>query len=176
MINKLSFQSLILPFADEFPLCRLLLHSGSENCICDTGTWFAVMEEVEVTEEMKKEAMELLKKDPDELYEILGYQLLGTDQLASTMSFDERIVINRSDLLQKGQEFIEDNLQKIKKFVCKDWNWCKHRAEYKDDVPKLVEALLSLISLSFTALPVVSVAVIVAILIKYGLDILCNCA
>ncbi len=63
--------------------------------------------------------------------------------------------------------------EKVIEKICRDWNYCGKRSEY-DDFRALAYAIAPLVS-SVVGVPATTAMVVTIILIKMGLDKLCNC-
>ena len=108
----------------------------------------------------------LLVKSVDDLYEELGRSLVTPDYpLAGT--------VTRQNAVQRGKSFISGSLEKLRAKICADWRYCSKRGEY-GDFQSLAYAVAPLVS-SVVGVPATTAMIVAIILIKSGLEKLCNC-
>jgi len=108
----------------------------------------------------------LLVKSVDDLYEELGRSLITPDYpLAGT--------VTRQNAVQRGKSFISGSLEKLRAKICADWRYCSKRGEY-GDFQSLAYAVAPLVS-SVVGVPATTAMIVAIILIKSGLEKLCNC-
>jgi hypothetical protein len=108
----------------------------------------------------------LLSKNIDDLYEELGRSLIAPE-LARTGS------ITKQNAVQRGKSFISGSIEKLRAKICVDWHYCNKRGEY-GDFQSLAYAIAPLVS-SVVGVPVTTAMIVAIILIKSGLERLCNC-
>ncbi len=102
---------------------------------------------------------------PD-LYEELGRSIIVTE-------LGRPQIVSRLAAVEKGQITFSRLREKLLEKVCGDWNYCGKRAQY-GDFQTLAYAIAPLVS-SVVGVPAASAMVVTIILIKMGLDKLCNC-
>jgi hypothetical protein len=116
--------------------------------------------------ELSSNIEHLLAKSIDDLYEELGKSLITPDYpLAGT--------VTRQNAVQRGKSFISGSLEKLRAKICVDWRYCNKRSEY-GDFQSLAYAVAPLVS-SVVGIPATTTMIVAIILIKSGLEKLCNC-
>src|SRR5438132_7222790 len=109
----------------------------------------------------------LLVKSVDDLYEECGRSLITTDYpLAGT--------ITRQNAAQRGRSFVSGSLERLRAKICVDWRYCNKRSEY-GDFQSLAYAVAPLVS-SVVGVPATTAMIVAIILVKSGLEKLCNCS
>ena len=108
----------------------------------------------------------LLSKDLDDLYEDLGRSLI-------TPEFPRTTSVTRQNAVQRGKAFVSGSLEKLRAKICVDWRYCGKRGEY-GDFQSLAYALAPLVS-GVVGVPGTTAMIVAIILIKSGLERLCNC-
>jgi hypothetical protein len=112
------------------------------------------------------EVERLYSKNLEELYEELGRALIAPGHPETTS-------ITIQNAVQRGKSFISGSLEKLRARICVDWGYCSRRNDY-GDFQSLAYAIAPLVS-SAVGVPVATAMIVVIILIKSGLDKLCNC-
>ncbi|OLB71585.1 hypothetical protein AUI06_03110 [archaeon 13_2_20CM_2_52_21] len=116
--------------------------------------------------ELSSNIEHLLAKSIDDLYEELGRSLITPDYpLAGT--------VTRQNAVQRGKSFISGSLEKLRAKICVDWHYCNKRSGYAD-FQSLAYAVAPLVS-SVVGVPATTGMIVAIILIKSGLEKLCNC-
>lgn len=115
---------------------------------------------------MSSSVEDLLSKSIDDLYDELGRSLI-TPELAKAGS------ITRQNAVQRGKTFVSGSLEKFRAKICVDWHYCSKRGEY-GDFQSLAYAIAPLVS-SVMGIPATTAIIVAIILIKSGLERLCNC-
>jgi hypothetical protein len=137
------------------------------------------MAEFQLSEDMRNDIPVLTKRDEEELYAILGEQLIGIEELPSMKMVPERLEMAKFDLIERGKAFFNQILPKLKTAICDEWKYCEKEKEYLEDYSSLVKELTAIIGTTVVlfgfSLPAASIAVIIALLLKYGLRTLCGC-
>ncbi len=100
------------------------------------------------------------------LYEELGRSLTATE-------YAKPAALTREAAVERGQALFSRFREKLIEKICRDWNYCGKRGEY-GDFQTLAYALAPLVS-SVAGVPATTAMVVTIILIKIGLDKLCNC-
>ncbi len=100
------------------------------------------------------------------LYEELGRSIIVTE-------LGRPETVSRLAAIEKGQTMFSRLREKLLEKVCGEWNYCGKRAQY-GDFQALAYAVAPLVS-SVVGVPAASGMVVTIILIKMGLDKLCNC-
>src|SRR5216683_2281759 len=108
----------------------------------------------------------LLSKGVDDLYEELGRSLITPDY-PSTAS------VTKQNAVQRGKSFVSGSLEKLRAKICVDWHYCSRRSEY-GDFQSLAYAIAPLVS-GALGIPATTAMIVAIILIKSGLEKLCNC-
>ncbi len=116
---------------------------------------------------MSSSVEQLLSKSLDDLYDELGRSLISPDS-PTTASITSQNAVHR------GRSFISGSLEKLRGRICADWHYCSKRGEY-GDFQSLAYAVAPLVS-SVVGVPATTAMIVAIILIKSGLDKLCNCA
>jgi hypothetical protein len=115
---------------------------------------------------MSSDVAGLLSKSIDDLYEELGRSLI-TPEYPSTAS------VTKQNAIQRGKFFLSGSLEKLRARICVDWRYCNKRGEY-GDFQSLAYAVAPIVS-SAAGVPATTAMIVAIILIKSGLDKLCNC-
>jgi len=115
---------------------------------------------------MSSPVEQLLSKSLDDLYDELGRSLISPSS-PTTAS------ITRQNAVQRGKSFISGSLEKLRGKICVDWHYCGKRGEY-GDFQSLAYAIAPLVS-GVVGIPATTAMIVAIILIKSGLDKLCNC-
>ena len=115
---------------------------------------------------MSSDVERLLSKSVDDLYDELGRSLISPEFPASAS-------ISKQNAVQRGKSFISNSLEKLRNKICVDWRYCGKRGEY-GDFQSLAYAVAPLVS-SVVGVPATTAMIVAIILIKSGLDRLCNC-
>jgi hypothetical protein len=100
------------------------------------------------------------------LYEELGRSIIVTE-------LGRPEAVSRLAAIERGQITFSRLREKLLEKVCGEWNYCGKRAQY-GDFQALAYAIAPLVS-SVVGVPAASAMVVTIILIKMGLDKLCNC-
>ena len=108
----------------------------------------------------------LLTKSVDDLYEELGRSLISPGFPASAS-------ITKQNAIQRGRSFVSSSLEKLRSKICTDWHYCSKRGDY-GDFQSLAYAVAPLVS-SVVGIPATTAMIVAIILIKSGLEKLCNC-
>ena len=124
-------------------------------------------------DELRGEVSELLEKDENELYAILGYQSLGLEERVTELRLLDSFSITKSELTTRGKAFFERYKQELKERICDDWEYCNKKKEI-EDFNSLIVVLLPIIATT-VSLPVPLIAVLCILAFKYGFDRLCEC-
>lgn len=111
------------------------------------------------------EVQRLYSKNLNDLYEELGRSTLTPEY--------GRSVPSRQLAIQRGNLFVTSHTDKLKAKICAEWNYCERRNDYAN-IQALVYAVVPLIS-SAVGVPVATAMIVAVILIKIGLDELCQC-
>ena len=101
-----------------------------------------------------------------ELYEELGKSIIITQS-------GRPEAVSRLAGIENGQITFSHLREKLLEKVCREWNYCEKKAQY-EDFQALASAIAPVVS-SVVGVPAASAMVITVILIKLGLDKLCNC-
>lgn len=115
---------------------------------------------------MSSDVERLSSKTIDDLYEELGRSLIAPDY-PSTGS------VTKQNAVQRGRSFVSGSLEKLRAKICVDWHFCGKRSEY-GDFQSLAYAIAPLVS-SVAGVPATTAMIVAIILIKSGLEKLCNC-
>jgi hypothetical protein len=115
---------------------------------------------------MSSSVERLLSKSLDDLYDELGRSLISPE-------FPATASITRQNAVQRGKSFVSGSLEKLRGKICVDWRYCTKRSEY-GDFQSLAYAVAPLVS-SVVGVPATTAMIVAIILIKSGLDKLCNC-
>jgi hypothetical protein len=115
---------------------------------------------------MSSSVERLLSKSLDDLYDELGRSLISPE-------FPATASITRQNAVQRGKSFVLGSLEKLRGKICVDWRYCTKRSEY-GDFQSLAYAVAPLVS-SVVGVPATTAMIVAIILIKSGLDKLCNC-
>jgi len=108
----------------------------------------------------------LLSKTIDDLYEELGRSLITPDYPSSGS-------VTKQNAVQRGRSFLSRSLEKLRAKICVDWHFCGKRNQY-GDFQSLAYAIAPLVS-SVVGVPATTAMIVAIILIKSGLNKLCNC-
>jgi hypothetical protein len=108
----------------------------------------------------------LLSKTVDDLYEELGRSIITPDYPSAGS-------VTRQNAVQRGRSFISGSLEKLRAKICVDWHYCGKRNDYRD-FQSLAYAIAPLVS-SVVGVPATTALIVAIILIKSGLEKLCNC-
>src|SRR5260370_35694004 len=108
----------------------------------------------------------LLSKSVDGLYEELGRSLI-------TPGYPSAGSVTKQNAVQRGRSFVYGSLEKLRAKICVDWHFCGKRNQ-NGDFPSLSYAIAPLVS-SVVGVPATTAMIVAIILIKSGLDKLCNC-
>ena len=100
------------------------------------------------------------------LYEELGRSMIVTE-------FGRPEAVSRLAAIERGQITFSHLREKLLEKVCREWNYCGKKTQY-NDFQALASAIAPVVS-SVVGVPATSAIVITIILIKMGLDKLCNC-
>jgi len=103
----------------------------------------------------------LLSKSVDDLYEELGRSLITARS------------VTKQNAVQRGKSFVSGSLEKLRAKICVDWHFCGKRNQY-GDFQSLAYAIAPLVS-SVVGVPATTAMIVAIILIKSGLEKLCNC-
>lgn len=109
---------------------------------------------------------QLLSKNLDDLYEELGRSLISPE-------FPATASITKQNAVQRGRSFVSGSLEKLRSKICTDWHYCSKRGDY-GDFQSLAYAVAPLVS-SVVGIPATTAMIVAIILIKSGLEKLCNC-
>src|SRR6266480_8122208 len=109
---------------------------------------------------------QLLSKSVDDLYEELGRSLIAPE-------FPKTATVTRQNAVQRGRFFVSGSLEKLRAKICVDWRFCGKRGEY-GDFQSLAYAIAPLVS-GVVGVPATTAMIVAIILIKSGLEKLCNC-
>ena len=112
------------------------------------------------------EIQRLYAMTTQELYEELGKSIIITESSRPE-------AVSRLAVIEKGQITFSHLREKLLEKVCREWNYCGKKAQY-EDFRALASAIAPVVS-SVVGVPAASAMVITVILIKIGLDKLCNC-
>jgi hypothetical protein len=115
---------------------------------------------------MSSSVENLLSKNIEDLYEELGRSLI-------TPEFPTSTSVTRQNAVQRGRSFVSGSLEKFRAKICVDWHFCSERGDY-GDFQSLAYAVAPLVS-SVVGVPATTAMIVAIILIKSGLDKLCNC-
>jgi len=115
---------------------------------------------------MSSSVQNLLSKNLDDLYEELGRSIIAP-KLPRTGS------VTRQNAVQRGRFFVSGSLEKLRAKICVDWRFCSKRGEY-GDFQSLAYAIAPLVS-GVVGVPATTAMIVAIILIKSGLEKLCNC-
>lgn len=111
------------------------------------------------------DAQRLYSKSLNDLYEELGRSTLTPEFGRSAPS--------RQLAIQRGKLFVRSHTDQLKGKICAEWNYCEKRNDYVN-IQSLVYAVVPLIS-SIVGVPAATAVIVAVILIKIGLDDLCQC-
>src|SRR2546430_925035 len=81
--------------------------------------------------------------------------------------------VTRQNAVQRGRFFVSGSLEKLRAKICVDWRFCSKRGEY-GDFQSLAYAIAPLVS-GVVGVPATTAMIVAIILIKSGLEKLCNC-
>jgi hypothetical protein len=115
---------------------------------------------------MSSNVEHLLSKSLDDLYEELGRSLISPE-------FPTTASITKQNAVQRGKSFVSGSLEKLRSKICVDWHFCGKRNQY-GDFQSLAYAIAPLVS-SVVGVPATTAMIVAIILIKSGLEKLCNC-
>lgn len=115
---------------------------------------------------MSSNVEQLLSKNLDDLYEELGRSLISPE-------FPATASITKQNAVQRGRSFVSSSLEKLRSKICIDWHYCSKRGEY-GDFQSLAYAVAPPVS-SVVGVPSTTAMIVAIILIKSGLEKLCNC-
>ena len=115
---------------------------------------------------MSSNIEQLFSKTLEDLYEELGRSLIAPE-------FPKTATITRQNAVQRGKSFVSGSLEKLRAKICIDWRFCGKRSEY-GDFQSLAYAIAPLVS-SVVGVPATTAIIVAIILIKSGLEKLCNC-
>jgi hypothetical protein len=115
---------------------------------------------------MSSDVEHLLSKSLDNLYEELGRSLISPE-------FPSTASVTKQNAVQRGKSFVSDSLEKLRGRICGDWRYCGKRSQY-GDFQSLAYAVAPLVS-GVVGVPATTAMIVAIILIKSGLDKLCNC-
>ena len=115
---------------------------------------------------MSSDVERLLSKSVDDLYEELGRSLITPDYPSAGS-------VTRQNAVQRGRSFLAGSLEKLRAKICVDWHFCSKRNQY-GDFQSLAYAIAPLVS-SVAGVPATTAMIVAIILIKSGLEKLCNC-
>jgi hypothetical protein len=115
---------------------------------------------------MSSSTEQLLSKSLEDLYEELGRSLIAPE-------FPKTATVTRQNAVQRGKSFVSGSLEKLREKICVDWRYCSKRGEY-GDFQSLAYAVAPLVS-SVVGVPATTAMIVAIILIKSGLEKLCNC-
>jgi hypothetical protein len=115
---------------------------------------------------MSSNVERLLTKSVDDLYEELGRSLITPD-------YPSAASVTRQNAVQRGKSFISESLEKLRAKICVDWRYCSKRNDYSN-FQSLANAIAPLVS-SVVGVPAAAAMIVAIILIKSGLEKLCNC-
>ncbi|OLE85806.1 MAG: hypothetical protein AUF79_16110 [Crenarchaeota archaeon 13_1_20CM_2_51_8] len=115
---------------------------------------------------MSSSVENLLSKNIDDLYDELGRSLIAPE-------FSKAGSVTRQNAVQRGKSFVSGSLEKFRAKICVDWHYCGKRGEY-GDFQSLAYAIAPLVS-SVVGVPATTAMIVAIILIKSGLERLCNC-
>ncbi len=100
------------------------------------------------------------------------YEELGRSVIVTELGRPE--AVSKVAAIEKGQATFSRQRERLLEKVCGEWNYCGKRDEY-GDFQALASAIVPLVS-SVVGVPAASAMVVTIILIKLGLDKLCNCS
>ena len=115
---------------------------------------------------MSSNVEHMLSKSLDDLYEDLGRSLISPE-------FPTTASITKQNAVQRGRSFVSGSLEKLRSKICVDWRYCSKRSDY-GDFQSLAYAVAPLVS-SVVGIPATTAMIVAIILVKSGLDKLCNC-
>ena len=115
---------------------------------------------------MSSNIEQLFSKSLEDLCEELGRSLIAPE-------FPKTATITRQNAVQRGKSFVSGSLEKLRAKICIDWRFCGKRSEY-GDFQSLAYAIAPLVS-SVMGVPATTAIIVAIILIKSGLEKLCNC-
>ena len=115
---------------------------------------------------MSSDVERLLSKSVDDLYEELGRSLI-------TPEFPKTSSVTKQNAVQRGKAFVSGSLEKLRAKICIDWRYCSKKGEY-GDFQSLAYAVAPLVS-SVVGVSATTALIVSIILIKSGLEKLCNC-
>jgi hypothetical protein len=128
----------------------------------------------------------LMELEKDQLYALIGTQVLGTDvPLTKSMTMDlkgiserKSIVIPFLDSEQKGRLFVRTNkaeiIKTIKDIICTKNKFCEKQEDILKDANVIVLSLIPLL-IPGIGIPAATAAVIVVLFLKYYARTLCEC-
>ncbi len=99
------------------------------------------------------------------------YEELGRSVIVTELGRPE--AVSKVAAIEKGQAMFSRQREKLLEKVCGEWNYCGKRDEYSD-FQALAAGIAPLVS-SVGGVPAASAMVVTIILIKLGLDKLCDC-
>ncbi len=115
---------------------------------------------------MSSSVEHLLSKNLDDLYEELGRSLIAPESPKTTS-------VTTQNAVQRGRSFVSGSLEKLRAKICVDWHFCGKRNQY-GDFQSLAYAIAPLVS-SVVGVSATTAMIVAIILIKSGLEKLCNC-
>ena len=115
---------------------------------------------------MSSNIEQLLSKNLEDLYEELGRSLIAPE-------FPKTATVTRQNAVQRGRSFVSGSIEKLRAKICIDWRYCSKKGEY-GDFQSLAYAVAPLVS-SVVGVPATTALIVAIILIKSGLEKLCNC-
>lgn len=116
---------------------------------------------------MSADPVRLYAMSTDDLYEELGRAVTVAD-------YPRGGAIARPLAIERGRAFLSNSLGKLKTKICADWQYCNKRGAY-GNFQSLAYAISPLIS-GVVGVPSATAMIVAIILIKIGLDDLCNCS
>ena len=125
--------------------------------------------------------------DKDQLYSLLGVQVLGTDTSPTkTLFSDELEAVQKRAPIQlefrstelQGRGWLKEHISsikpQIKKTLCDDLNFCKDEESILNDLTVVLAALVPVIATGL-GIPVATAVTIGVLLAKYYGRVLCGC-
>lgn len=142
----------------------------------------------------REKMTELSLMSLDDLYELVGRETYLSAKRMEVMDFslkqrydEERIrnvfrdiapkieiVAERENLIRSAKRLLFRLRGDLRKKICKDWNYCKKKGRYSDEIA-LSQVLVGLVGSVIKGLPVTGAYGVAFILIKKGLDKFCRC-
>lgn len=132
------------------------------------------MDQIKITDEMMDEIHKLNGMDEDELYEILGAQILALESPSELLFFER---FSKTEKIEKCKLFFGENEMRLTEAICEKWKYCEKREKFKGNFDTLIAILIPAVSstIGFTELTVGVSAVLSVLLLNHKLDKFCNC-